>query len=359
LDVEEQFWADRLQVLEKAVASDEDIKRHQKNLAELPAKAATLEQQIRTEETLLVEQRTLRQDLSPRSVEQGWLEQVERNIANTRESITKAKLELVFGVRRAIREAEVELQKRTDEVNDAREKRNRFAKWKDEELEELWDCQRQHDKVELLKSKRQSIADERRRWAVTWTVPSGKPEKDEGALAEQRKRRVEQSVGAFCGGTVDLLAANKPRTGDQDQPQNACQLLQSLVERVKLRSHQNEALAFDALLDPILRKMRDGSAPSFHKNKGEVQAGPDERAMDKAERDMDNKTNANATKTIGREPNAPKNSTVLPQLLPRSMPFADLSRVRAEREAFERRVDGIRNDANCRRWMNEGADGPS
>ena len=41
----------------------------------------------RLDSTLLVEQRALRQDLSPRSVEQGWLEQVDRNISSSRESI--------------------------------------------------------------------------------------------------------------------------------------------------------------------------------------------------------------------------------------------------------------------------------
>jgi hypothetical protein len=40
--------------------------------------------------------------------------------------------------------------------------------------------------------------------------------------------------------------------------------------------------------------------------------------------------------------------------LPRSMPFADLGRIRAERDAFERRAAAIRNDANCRRWMKDG-----
>ena len=111
------------------------------------------------------------------------------------------------------------MQRRTDEVDDAQRTHDRYAKWKEEELNELWDSERQHDKAVRIKSKAQAIADERRRWAVKWTVPSGKPEKDEGPLAEQRKYRVEQSVGAFCGGAVDLLADSTiPRTRDAGQP---------------------------------------------------------------------------------------------------------------------------------------------
>ena len=354
LSSEEQFWSDHLAELEKRMASDECVEQWQKALAELPTKATALERQIQTDETLLIEQRSLRQNLTPRSVEQGWLEQVERNITNTRESITKSKLELVFGVRRTIRQAEADLQQRTDEVSSARETRDRYAKWKDEELEELWDCQRQHDSAELAKSKLQAIADERRQWAVAFTVPSGKPEKDEGALAEKRKRWVEQSPGTFCGGTVDLLVNS--RTADiEGQSQEQYQILQNLVERIKLRSHENEALQFDTLLDPILKKVWDGPAEAIAKSGfPSMSAARRTHALDAA-RVMNN---ANETGVEVAEPTKSHaiSARIIPTpqpKLPRSMPFADLGRIRAEREAFDRRAAAIRNDANCRRWMQD------
>ena len=353
LSSEEQFWSDHLAELEKRVASDESVAQWQKTLAELPTKATALERQIQTDEILLIEQRALRQNLTPRSVEQGWLEQVERNIINTRESITNSKLELVFGVRRTIRQAETDLQQRTDEVSSAREARDRYAKWKDEELEELWDCQRQHDKAELAKSKLQAIANERRRWAVAFTVPSGKPEKDEGVLAEQRKRRVEQSPGTFCGGTVDLLANR--RTADiEGQSQEQYRILQDLVERIKLRSHENEALQFDTLLDPILKKMRDGPAEAIAKS-GTLSTSAARRAgLHDTARGMNNanENDVEVAETTKSHTTSRRISTPQPKL-PRSMPFAVLGRIRAEREAFERRAAAIRNDAHCRRWMQD------
>ena len=358
LAAEEQFWADRLQDLEKRMASDEDIQTWRRNLADLPAKATALEEQIRTEETLLVEQRALRQDLSPRSVEQGWLEQVDRNISITRESITKSKLELVFGVRSTIRQAEIDLQKRTDEVDDARRTHDRYAKWREEELSDLWDCQRQHDKAVRIKSKAQAIADERRRWAVKWTVPSGKPEKDEGPLAEQCKHRVERSTGAFCGGMVDILAdSSRPRMGDAEQPpKKEYHLLKSLIERVKLRSHQNEALAFDAVLGPVLKRMRHGPAVVIAKGIALSEFASKKRVgLDRLDGTMEGmsgetKPKKANQKTLGRK--APTRKVNSPKL-PRSMPFEDLNRVRADRDAFHRFATSIQNDATSSRWMNE------
>lgn len=349
LAAQDQFWSERVTELEKRMAPDDEIKEWKKSLVELPSKASALEEQIQTDERLLVEQRALRQNLSPRSVEQGWLEQVERNITSTRDSITKSKLELVFGVRRTIRQAENDLQRRTDEVKNARETRDRVAKWKDEELNELWDCQRGHDKAERIKSRAQAIADERRRWKVKWTVPSGKPEKDEGALAEQRKARVERSVGAFCGGAVDLLAdidmAGKRGT---DQPSKEYQLLKKLAKTVKLRSHQNETLAFDTLLDPILKKMRDGPAETMAKN---LAPSVPRRVDESARMGSEVHTKARAEKTT--KPRASARRGTNSPAIPRSMPFADLHRIRTERAAFERHATSIQTDANCSRWMNE------
>ena len=113
LSSEEQFWSDRLAELEKRMASDACVEQWQKILAELPTKATALEQQIQTDETLLIEQRSLRQNLTPRSVEQGWLEQdvglaqrvfVGVNVSEKREQVGQ-KLE-ALGQREGRREVE-------------------------------------------------------------------------------------------------------------------------------------------------------------------------------------------------------------------------------------------------------------
>ena len=154
---------------------------------------------------------------------------------------------------------------------------------------------------------------------------------------------------------MDLLVDSTiPRTRDAGQPPKEYQLLKSLVERVKLRSHQNEALAFDVILDPILKRMRDGPAEAIAKGAAMSvlvsKKGADDTTAGEMNGQMKSK-NSNQEALRQKAPARKKKKNL--RQLPRSMPFEDLNRVRAERDAFQRYATSIQTDAKSSRWINE------
>lgn len=112
---------------------------------------------------------------TPRSISAGWTLELERNIADHRNTITKAKTSVLFdGLLQLAKAKEAfDLQERVvrrhdflaDEANNAREA----------ELRCIWarESRRRFDREE--REKRQRVGDERRRWRVTFHNSQGKP----------------------------------------------------------------------------------------------------------------------------------------------------------------------------------------
>ena len=193
--------------------------------------------------------------VSPRAIEQGWLEELEVNISDHRSWITKYKLECLFDTGIEQRGVQEEYEKRTVQIKQAEVRFGLFAKWREEELEGIWSRQsRFHSEMEGT-WKRRAIAAERRKWACKFLKPSGKPDKlrrpgrpwDKSAYAGPEK-------DTFCGGAANLFAYMQ---GDKDKLRvGSNESIDALMQKLQLQSYQNQVQQYEALLKPLMSNMQ-------------------------------------------------------------------------------------------------------
>ncbi|CAM9395212.1 unnamed protein product, partial [Hapterophycus canaliculatus] len=128
------------------------------------------------------ELKTQRMMLSPRALQQGWKEELDSNIGQHKEWITKRKLEAVFEGSFPARELEEELRRRDGLLSERRQQAARLARWRDTEMKEIFDREaRKRFDDQHLQNRRKAccrlVADEKRKWAVNHVTLSGKPDK--------------------------------------------------------------------------------------------------------------------------------------------------------------------------------------
>ena len=115
--------------------------------------------------------------LSPQAIREGWDMELDKGIDKYRNSVTNGKLELLFGSSKRLLEIGDTIQKGGESLKHAHMQIHNFSTWRKEELKQLWRRQQeQHREYEKRASKIQ-IADERRKWAISFYRPSGKPDK--------------------------------------------------------------------------------------------------------------------------------------------------------------------------------------
>lgn len=173
---EHNYWTQKVEELKTPAKLQvkADIELEQ---AELLEQRRQKYKEIHALETHFEDQFDLLQQISPHEVEGGWEEQVKLNLADTRERITKAKLDLLFGIQVKLKSVEKRLDVILSNEKDAADCMNHWGTWRQAEQDALWNVQRQHDDEVAEKEKRKSIIDEQMRWAVNFFVPSGKPDK--------------------------------------------------------------------------------------------------------------------------------------------------------------------------------------
>lgn len=173
---EVSYWKQRLHDLTQpsTLKFRKDLERQK---FELEAKQSELKDKIVVLESHYKEQLEIQQQLTPRAIEGGWEEQMRINLKNTREEVTRAKLELIFSVRKkllSITEQIVQLQLEEDEavfnVND-------FSLRRQIEQDNLLNIQRDYESKMEKELKRKRIVEEKMKWAVKFYMPSGKPDK--------------------------------------------------------------------------------------------------------------------------------------------------------------------------------------
>mmetsp|Transcript_5681 Transcript_5681/g.16424 ORF Transcript_5681/g.16424 Transcript_5681/m.16424 type:complete len:768 (-) Transcript_5681:34-2337(-) len=264
LGSERTYWSDRAGTLEARLArnssgSDDgggaQVSQWREDIESLPSRIRQLDKHIEEGEVTIAEQCRLRMRMSPRSVEQGWRDQIDINVVNTRRDLTEAKLEVVFGARRRLREGEEGLRRKAEEIVEARDCARWWGQWYDEEMEDLWDCQRKHHLRDKDLELRRKVADVRRRWKIPYRVPSGKPDK-----ARLRRERGEEINDVphrgFCGGTVDLLAPDGDKREEAIQEASAgARRANDMMGVVKLLSHEGQVQQFEHLMKPVVKVM--------------------------------------------------------------------------------------------------------
>jgi len=222
---------------------------------ELQEKVQDMYKYVEEQEFNYVELIRQRDQVSPRAIEQGWVEELNKNIRDHRNWITKYKLECLFDTGLEQRGVEEEFDRRMALINLAEKRQGLNSKWREEELEQIW--KRQQRLVYEMQDtwKRQKIADERRRWQVKIFKPSGKPDK------LRRPGRPWDSLAfagadrnTFTGGAANLFAYNndhdKLRVGSNES-------IDRLMQKLQLQSYHNQVQQYEALLKPLASNMQD------------------------------------------------------------------------------------------------------
>lgn len=134
-------------------------------------------EQIQVLELHYKDQLQIQQQITPRAISGGWNDQVSANLKDTRERITKAKLDLFFNLEKKLKAVQEDVDRIESIENEAQGNMEYFDNWRNVEQEQLWDIQRQHAKKVEKKEVRKRIIDEQLKWQVKFTRPSGKPDK--------------------------------------------------------------------------------------------------------------------------------------------------------------------------------------
>jgi hypothetical protein len=250
LGSEEQFYADHIRLLERRIKrAGLDEKNN-----ELTAVVNQMYKYVEDQEFNYVELMRQKECVSPRAIEQGWVEELGKNIRDHRNLITKFKLECLFDKGLEQRQVEEDFNKRMDNLNQVKMKMSLSAKWREEELEQIW-ARNQRLVYEMEDIwKRQAIAAERRKWGIKFTKASGKPDKlrrpgrpwDQSAFAGAE-------ANTFCGGAANLFAYNndheKLRSGGNES-------IARIMEKLQLQSYLNQQQQYEALLKPLAENMQ-------------------------------------------------------------------------------------------------------
>mmetsp|Transcript_35516 Transcript_35516/g.51887 ORF Transcript_35516/g.51887 Transcript_35516/m.51887 type:complete len:531 (+) Transcript_35516:935-2527(+) len=340
LTSEHQHWNDQIALLQRRIEKSKPIHSAVKSIHEIRNDMAKLQAKIIENENNLVEQSRIHERMSPRSVEQGWQAQVEKNIDSARQAITKTKIDFLFNTKQKLRGLEENFEKSIEEMDRLKAKNGWYLKWRQEELERLWECQRRHHYKEKQKRQRQSIADERRKWEKIITRPSGKPEKLRRRKSEQQRlsptsQNTYSTVSniPFCSGAVDLLAFD-PNINSQDTKADR------LVRMGEYCSYQNQLQLYESLFEPIakiMQKERNCIERSVNPTIGGLQpaesVGSCEKSNDK------NNTNTKNKKTNQERQNAEHSTRHFKSGKGRKnagcqLPWSLLDEVQAEKEKF-------------------------
>ena len=156
-----------------------------KGYSSLMSELERLESDLSVTETQSAELKKSLAQMTPRSVEQGWEEQTKRGIKNMRNTTTKLKHDIIFNVKRNIKQKEMQDRREKEEMAQLNSFRALTKDWLEEMIKEVWAGKRIHARRTYQRTSRQAIADEKRRWKVDLKTASGKPLKSSKELKKE------------------------------------------------------------------------------------------------------------------------------------------------------------------------------
>ncbi len=140
-------------------------------------KAVESESSIIESEMKLDEQQKMLAQLTPRSVQQGWKEQMEKSVLLERAILTRNKMNNVFVVRKKVVKEKLVSINRKKARDELIGKIASLKQWNSDLTLSLQQDTQLRNLVQCKREKRQRIADEKRKWKVQHKHRSGKPYK--------------------------------------------------------------------------------------------------------------------------------------------------------------------------------------
>jgi hypothetical protein len=210
---EQEYWKVRVEELltkPSIVARKKDLEAQRVSLEK---ERCEKYEEIHALELHYRDQLQFQSQLTPRAIGGGWGEQISINLNDTRERITTAKLDLFFELEKKLKFVVKELYRIQGDEDEAIACLEHWKSWHEDELNGLWQYQREHDTQVEERERRHAIINEQMIWAVKFTVPSGKPYKRKPLLCResdgdgQSLERVTFLVDATKEIVVDRQAA--------------------------------------------------------------------------------------------------------------------------------------------------------
>lgn len=201
--------------------------------------------------------------LSARAIEQGWVQELSERIRNMRSEMTKLKLKFCFQKVPLLRSFEESLEERTNEIDELSDYRDSISFARDEEVEDNRLRDFFFNAATRMKQKQQDIAFERRKWAVRWYKPDGKPDRqrrpgrawDKDILAGPDKM-------TYCP-TTDVNLNDENRERPRGLKSGSEESVKAAIGDVSLQSYLAQVAHYEKLLTPLadIMKANVGAPP--------------------------------------------------------------------------------------------------
>ena len=243
LGSEAQAMQDRARKTEKRIAKKNlhaTAQKHRDKVSSLCDEVITTEARY----LLLIQEK---ERLTPRAISGGYRDEMDTNIAEYRQIVTKLKTEVLFGALVDLRASEGEIKASEAIVTNARFFADEANSARDKELRAIWrrESRTRHDAA--LLDKRRAIGDQRRAWRVSFYTASGKPKKAWALHVDDENPMAQAHAGVYCSGTANLLAfenTEKHRLGSEEA-------LEALDDKIRLQSWLNQVEQVEQLFEPL------------------------------------------------------------------------------------------------------------
>ena len=143
---ENRYWKQKLEELIKPSKLQHKQDREAQK-ANLEKQRCGKYEQIHALEVHYRDQLQLQQQITPRSIAGGWEEQVQINLKDTRERITKVKLDLFFNVEKKLKAVVKEIDQIQRIEDEAKRTMNHWSAWQNAEWRNLECFERYHDRA--------------------------------------------------------------------------------------------------------------------------------------------------------------------------------------------------------------------
>lgn len=222
---------------------------------------------IHFKENDYLELRRQRDILSARAIQQGWLGELDTNIVTTRNEITAFKMKLIFKKQVLLNSLDTQLTEKVEEIESIARYRDMISDCREQEIEDNRIRNFYRNSTQLRKSKRQAIANEKRKWMVKFYTQNGKPDK---LRRPGRKWEPEAFAGpekmTYCSASgVNLMVGNQERA--KGIKEGSKESVEQVINELSLQTYLQQVQHYENLLNPIYGVMQGalgGKPGSLH-----------------------------------------------------------------------------------------------
>jgi len=212
-------------------------------------------EEIRKWENDYIEYSRQREILSPRALMQGWIQDLDKNVYESREEVTRLKFQCLFDDQMKVHQIDHNLTEKVEEIENMAALRNRIAAWRDMEIDERRQKVTWTEIREARKKKRAAIGDEKRKWMVRFYTSDGKPDRKRRPGKKWDKEVFAGPDKQVYTPTVDLMAfvndkKDKLRAGSQES-------VDATIDQMALQTYLEGQRAYEQILNPIANIMQE------------------------------------------------------------------------------------------------------